>query len=281
MGWTDSDTVKKHLFDLDQRFTDFTDVEIRLDAYGVGTLPHKGIVDDSDVVKRILQLEPTSQSSVTLSGETWVQLSYDNLVPVQIVVCGDDGLQTVYHLDQDYAFNPVTGKIRRISSGDIPDGGSVDVFYRRYEIMTRSVDYAIDNDAGTITIESGSALVGDSTVWVDYQVSVATGADQLISEAITEAEDKILTRLKDGFNGDSEDQGLITGATELTLAIVCRGLATQALSDGCTAAEGRGRGWRELAESYVRSAWITLAPFLSNPVIQHGNRKPNQSWEWA
>lgn len=281
MGWTDSETVKKHLFDLDQRFTEFTDASVRIEGNGMGSLPHRGIVASSDTVKRIMQLEPTSQSGVILNGETWRQLSCDNLVPEQIVVCIDEGMGTIYHLDQDYAFNPAEGKIRRIEGGNIPDGGSVQTYFRRYEIMNSSTDYTLDNEAGTLTIKSGGNLVAESTVWVDYQVSVASGADQLISEAIIEAENKILSRLKDEYDGNSQDQGLKTGATELTLAIICRSLVSQALADGCTAAEARARGWRELSETFSRSAWITLAPFLAVPVIRHGDKRSNQSWEWA
>ncbi len=135
MSWTDTDTVKKHLFDLDLRPQAHTDVVVRIDADGKGQLPHRGIVAQSDKVKRVLQLEPTAQSGVTLSGETWVQLAYGDLLPGQVVVADDDGLAAVYQLDRDYAFDPAAGKLRRIAGGAISDGASVQVYYRRYEVM--------------------------------------------------------------------------------------------------------------------------------------------------
>ena len=105
-------------------------------------------------------------------------------------------------------------------------------------------------------------------------------ADQLIGEAITEAESKILSRLKSGFTAESSDQGLITGATELTLSIICRGLATRALSDGLPAAEGRARAWRLVAEEYERNAYATLRPFLNSPMPTAGGKGANSSWGW-
>lgn len=281
MGWTDTDTVKKHLVNLDLCPTVYNDVAAYISATGTAQLPHRGIVSLSEKVKRMLQLEPTAQASVTLNGETWVQLSYSDLVPEEIVIGSDDGLGTVYQRDLDYAFDPENGKVRRIDGGAISDGADVQLYYLRYEVMTKGSDYSIDYSTGVLTRLPGGDLEPETTVWVDYQLSAASGADQLIDEAITEAEDKILARLKDDYNEESTDQGLVTGATELTLAVVCRGMAANALADGVTAAEGRARGWRDLSEHFERSAWLTLRPFLSMPVLKSGDKKSNQSWEWA
>ena len=281
MSWTDSTTIKKHLFDLDKLPTQFSDTEVKLDAAGDGSLPHKSIVSDSEKVKQILSMTPTQQSSVTLNGETWVQLNYDNLVPDGIVVSDDDDISTIYQLDKDYAFDYENGKIRRIAGGGISDGYSVAINYLRYAILTKDTDYTIIYDTGTVSVESGGSLEPETTVFVDYQISAASGADQLIAEAITEAEDKILANLKSEYDGESSDQGIKTGATELTLAVICRGLASRTLSDGQTSAEYRSRGWRELAEQYELSAWRTLRPFLKSPMLVKGAKKSNQSWEWS
>ncbi|MFH0765402.1 MAG: hypothetical protein V2A61_03175, partial [Calditrichota bacterium] len=211
----------------------------------------------------------------------WKALDYDQLIPQEIVAAADEGLSAVYELDKDYAFDPATGKIRRIAGGAISDGASVTVYYRRYTEKTRDVDYVLDEASGTLAVTTSGTLEPSTTVYVDYQIAATSGADQLIEEAIKEAEDKIATRLKDSYSAESTDQGLITGATELTLAIIDRGLASRALSDGGTAAEGRARGWRELSEHYERAGWMTLRPFLAGVSLRPPEKKANQSWEWV
>ena len=280
MGWTDTDTVKKHLLSLDQLPTEFTDVEVHLAANGKASLPHRGIVSDSEKVKVIGQLTPEHQSGVTLNGETWVALSYDDLVPGEIVLAADDGLETVYQLDVDYCFDPAQGKIRRIAGGAIGDGASVDVYYVRYTVMTPVIDYTIDLSAGEITRVPTGDLEIETSIVVDYEISVETAVDALLAEALTEAEDKILASLSEDYDVTSTDQGLITGATELTLSIICRGLSSHVLSDGRTAAEGRSRAWRSLAEQYQEQAWRTLQPFLDMHTFTGSKRQGNTNWEW-
>ena len=280
MTWTDEDTVKKHLLSLDQQPVEYSDVPVQLDANGSGILPHRGIVSDSERVKTMVQLAPFSQSGITLNGETWVQLNYSDLVPEQIVASVDDGLQTVYQLDVDYCFNPADGEIRRVAGGSIADGASIQAYYQRYEIMFRTVDYTIDYSYGTISKVSGGGLIPQTTIWIDYELTAESAIDELLPEALDEVEDKILARLKSEYDENSSEQGLTTGATELTLAVVCRGLASRALSDGQTAAEGRSRGWRNLAEQYETLAWQTLRPFLRVPVATGGAKRGNSSWEW-
>jgi len=113
-------------------------------------------------------------------------------------------------------------------------------------------------------------LLGETQIYVDYQLTVGSGAELLIESAVAEAEDKIARRLKAGYSTSSTDQGLVTGATELALGIVCKGLAAQALSDGAPAAAVRGNGWLKLATEFEASAAITLSPFLAFPVLMSG-----------
>lgn len=281
MSWTDSTTVKNHLFDLDKLPTEYTDVPLKIDSNGEASLPHRGIVENSERLKRIATLDLTEESAVQLNAEQWKDLNFNDLVKGEIIVAYDQSLETVYQLDIDFAVDWEDGELRRIDGGDISDGQAVEVFYKRYEVMVQGVDYSITPATGEIAILPGGGLEPDTTVYADYEVSAASGADQLISEAITQVEDKILALLKDDYDGDSEDQGLKTGATELALATICRGLATRALSDGESSAEARSRGWRELADQYESLAWRTLRPFLKSPVMIKGSKKSNRSWDWS
>ena len=279
MSWTDSDTVNKHLFNLDRIVTELRDLSVLLDSAGKGLLPHHGIVEASERVKRAILTEPAAQGAITLTGETWTLLGDDNLLPGELVAAQDSGLATIYREGMDYAVDFPGGRIRRIAGGNISSGQSVQVYYLNYELLT-AADYTIDYGAGEISNTTNGVLKPNTLVYLDYSLNAAAGADQLIPDAIAEAEDKILARLKEGYTASSTDQGLTTGATELTLATVCRALAARALSDGAPSAEPRSKGWRDLADGYEASAWRTLRPFLNSPAPTPGSRRSNQSWEW-
>lgn len=281
MSYTDNSTVQEHMLSLKKPVTVFETLPIEINNSGVGTLPHKAIVSESEKVKQIAVTEPVKQASVTMDDETWQALNDSDLVVNEVVVAYDDGLQTIYKLDQDYAVNWKDGKIRRISGGSISNGQNVVVYYMKYEVFEKNTDYTIDYAAGEIEREAGGDLQKDSRVWIDYETSVGEGADQLIDSAITEAEDKIIARLSDDYDAQSQNQGLKTGSTELAVSIVCRGLASSALADGEPSAEARSRGWRELSIMCENSAWITLQPFLAVPILEGSRKKTNSSWNWS
>ena len=64
-----------------------------------------------------------------------------------------------------------------------------------------------------------------AAVLVDYTVTAGCVEDDLVDQAITEAEDIILRSLAEEYNASSTNQGLKTGATELALSIICRALS--------------------------------------------------------
>lgn len=280
MAWTDSDTVKKHLPGLEAGTTSFSDVPVTFNAAGVARLPHQGVVEGSETVKRLAAGGISGPSGVALPAETWVALPHSRLVPGSLVAAGGWNLATVHQEGRDYALKAEDGKLRRIAGGGIADGATIQVWYQRYEKMVKDTDYTISYATGEITIKPAGALEPETTVWVDYELSGASAADLLVPAAITEAENKILLRLKEGYGSGSTDQGLITGATELTLATVCRGLAARALADGAPVAEGRAKGWLLLAQSFESMAASTLRSFLAAPTMTAGGKAANQSWEW-
>jgi len=280
MAWTDSSTVWKFLPDVVRRVSVFTDIPVRIGSDGIGLLPHKGLAETGLAVKRMASLTPITQTSVTLTGESWVNLNYSRLIPGEVVVV-DISHTITYMLDSDYAMDYVNGKIRRIAGGAISDGASLEVSYLRYTVMTETVDYTANLSAGTIGIVSGGAMHPDTTVIVDYTLPSTGSLDDLIDSAITHAITKIAGRLKDEYTVDSDDDGLTVGATEVALGLVCRGMAVRALSDGLSGAEGRAKLWLEVAERYERSGTVTLQPYIKGFPLNSGEKRPNGSWVWV
>lgn len=280
MAWTDSETVRKFLPGLVGGATKFSDVAVTLDTLGSGQLPHTGIVSGSEVVKRVSADGVVGPEAVTLPAETWVDLPDALLVSGELVASDSWRLTTVYNEGFDYLLNALTGKIRRIAGGAIGAGTMVQIWYQKYDALIKDVDYSINYSTGAMALPTGSALPPGVTLRVDYELNAASAADELIPEAIIQAEDKISRRLKAEYSSSSTDQGLNTGATELTLAIVCRSLSVRALGDGLPAAQSRAKSWLELAVQFEKSASLTLKPFLSVPAIHGGGVQGNLSWEW-
>jgi len=280
MAWTDSETVQKFLPGLVGGATNFRDIAITLDSEGNGRLPHTGIFSGSEVVKRISAEGVVGPEAVTLPAETWIELPDAALIPGELVAADGWRLTTVYSEGHDYLVDATLGKIRRVAGGAIGAGATVQVWYQKYDVLVKDLDYTINYSTGALSLCTGSALPPGVSLKVDYDLNSASAAEEVIPEAIVQAEDKIVRRLKSGYTSSSTDQGLITGATELTLAIVCRSLSVRALADGLPAAQSRAKSWLELAVQFEKSASITLKPFMSVPAIHGGGVQGNSSWEW-
>ena len=180
-----------------------------------------------------------------------------------MVVTPGEALSTVYVEEQDYQVDYAGGRIRRLGSGAIPNNQPVLIYYSYYTLFTIHSDYTLDCAAGILTRVETGAIPDGATALVDYTVTAGTVEDDLIAEAITEAEDLILCSLSPDYNANSTNQGLKTGATELALSIICRAEAIEALSRRATTdIPGRAKEWQHLSRFYEQQAWETLAPFL-------------------
>jgi hypothetical protein len=217
--------------------------------------------------------------AVTLTGTSWRSLSHANLVPDSAVVAGNLSLDTVYVEGTDYVMDYEQGKLKRVSGTAIPDGGTVYVWYFYYTVHVKDTDYQMDYNAGKLNRTAAGAIADGSTVYVDYTTSAGTVTDDLINEAITEAEDKILARLKDEYSGSSTDQGLKTGATELSLAIICNAKAMDMmLKSPSDEADGAANQWRAMSLRYDEQAWETLDRFLKSRSRRGSVAVQNESW---
>lgn len=226
-------------------------------------LPHHNLVAGSAAVKQDLQLAPHMDTTVTLNLEKFSALEHAHLVPGTVLVTLSEALGTVYVEELDFQVDYTAGTIRRLASGSIPNMQPVIVYYSYYTVYQRDTDYTLDDATGLLTRDPGGAIPNGATVFVDYTVTAGTVEDDLIAQAITEAEDLILRFLAPEYNASSTDQGLKTGATELALSIICRAQAVEALSRRATTdIPGRAKEWQQLSRFYEQEAWETLAPFL-------------------
>lgn len=279
MSWTTLSTIRKHLQETTVAATVIEDEQHVLTGTTQVQLEHASITSASEEVKTIDLGSPYAMGSVVLTGTNWRNLSHANLVPDSAVVAGNLSLDTVYIEGTDYVVDYEQGKVKRVSGTAIPDGGTVYVWYFYYTVHVRDADYQIDYNAGKLNRTAASAIADGSTVYVDYTTSAGTVTDDLINEAITEAEDKILARLKDEYSASSTDQGLKTGATELALSIICNAKGMDMmLKSPSDEADGAASQWRAMSARYEVQAWETLDRFLKSRSRRASVAVQNESW---
>ncbi len=279
MSWTTLTIARKHLQETSTPATAIEDEVHVLSGTSQVQLACASITSSSEEVKTIDLGSPYEAGTITLTGTAWSNLAHANLVPNSAVVAADAALNTVYVEGTDYVLDYELGKIKRVSGSAIPDGGGVKVWYFYYTVHTKDTDYQINYGTGKLNRIDGGAIADGSTVYVDYTTSAGTVTDDLINQAITEAEDKILARLNDGYSASSTDQGLITGATELTLSLVCSSKAMDVmLKLPSDEADGAAAQWRALSHRYEAQAWETLDRFLRAHSRRNSVAAQNESW---
>ncbi len=273
MSFTNLTLVKKHLLQSAFGLLEISAIPATLIEYSELELPHHNIVENTEVVKRVETLAPYEEGYVQLSGYNWRALSRQHLVEGSPVVTLGDTFTTIYVEEKDYIVDYPTGKIRRVPGTTIPDSQPLTVFYYAYRLFSRDTDYEFDPVLGTMCRSVTSAIPDGGHVLIQYSVTAGSVTDDLILEAITEAEDRIVRSLSGDYSASSADQGLKTGATELVMAILARDLAGDTLARRLTTdGAPRAKEWLNLSGMYETRAWQTLSPFL-DPFALHSSEK--------
>ena len=280
MSWTDSATVKKHIMQSDIADGEVENEEHTLRGTDSEQLNSTLILNDSEEVKTIDLGEPYAFGALTLTSYNLATLGHSDLAPGSVVVADGVHRTTVYVEGVDYVVDYEAGKIRRAVGTSIPSGSDVYVWYLYFTVHVKDTDYTIDSEAGTVARINGGGIADGGIVYVDYQSSASTVTDSLIAEAITEAEDKILRRLSDSYNASSTDQGLKTGATELSISIICNSKAMDIMNRSRdSGADDMSGQWREISHRYEKQAWETLSYFLRKPAVSPVKKLQNRSFD--
>ncbi|MFN3821204.1 MAG: hypothetical protein ACK4OO_02625 [bacterium] len=280
MPWTNAQRVLNHILLHDLPAREVADEAVKMNEQGKGYLLHRGIVEGSEIVK-IRSFNSLEEHIVLLPGYQWVNLPWAHLIPGEMVVASDWGAQNRFLQEIDYAVDWRAGRIRRRDGSAIPDNQPVYLWCQRYEVLSPTLDYQIDYLKGSISQVVNGPDLRNARLWIDYQLSAAGSVEGLVDQAIEEAEERIKSRLKEEYKEGLPPSGLVNGATELAVAVLCRALATYALSDGGSSPEGRSKGWLQVSQWYETVAYQSLKPYLHAPLITTGSRSGNSSWEWS
>jgi len=284
-NWTDQATVKIHIQVPPVNTPRVFNERVELINTDYSELKHRNLDADSVVVKQVQLNAPyTEAKTVTLSGSTDFQLTFTHLSWDSVVVASDSALSTLYTEFIDYVVDYTAGTIRRTETltSSIPDGGTVHMWYLYFNVFTEGSDY--DEDLGNGRIRRTaltSTIENESAVRVDYSHSDATPTDQLIDQAILEAEGWMEERLASEFTTSSTDQGLQSAATFLTLAIVANDMSFRESIDTRDEREDVAKRWMELAQQYWAQGLSFFGKFsrgldrLDGGLIQKRNHGPS------
>ena len=260
MPFTTKEIVQKHILDHHLGSTAVENERVRLSGSDDVFLQKKPILKDSERVKGKEQIEPT-QESVSLAGSDTFALSHSELIPETIVMASDSSLGIIYLENVDYHIDYDIGAIRRLSSGSIPQGADLVIWYLYFRVYQRGVDYEIDYQKGSIRRRTSGDIESEQWLYIDYTAEYGSLGDEVLENAISEANDQIITFIDDSHR-ESTDRSLVDAETYLAVSIICRIRAMEAISPSRRTGSGvDARSWTALSETYKKEAYNFLSRF--------------------
>jgi hypothetical protein len=264
MSFTNIDLVKKHIWEHQLGATNIEDVACHLLTQTPFQLPHINILPGSEKLKGKEQNIPT-QENISFSSSDTVSLSHPELIPDTVVVAKDSSLGEIYVENIDYSIDYDNGRITRIPDGSLPAGSKAVIWYLFFRIYTKVGDYRIDYNKGQITRIASGEIEEGQRILADYTVEFGLLVDEVITNAIVEANDKIL-KIIDPSYSNSTDQSLVTAETYLAVSILCniKALEVMTQNPGSTA-KSLSMSWSNMSSVYQERAYDLLKKFGKDP----------------
>jgi hypothetical protein len=266
MPFTNVDLVKKHLLQHQVGTTERENVLVKLNSTAPAQLPDRNLVANSQKVKGKEQIVPVQQNVSFASGDT-VQLPHNELMPDSVVVASDSSLGRIYVENVDYSIGYDDGKITRLASGSISPGSQIVIWYLYFRVYQDGVDYSIEFLKGEITRLVSGAIEEGQWVFVDYQVEFGFFSDDLVANAMVEADGQILNKL-DPVHYQSTEQNLITAETYWAVSILCSMKSLEAMNQNLPGnqAKALADSWAERGQDYRRQAELLLSSYIKQPL---------------
>jgi len=279
MAWTTLAEVKRHIQAGTNTPTVISNEEMILEATTQSLLLHGKVDAESEAVKICRQIIPTSEGPLVLTSTVPQSLANPYIIPGTVVVAADALLATVYIENKDYVVNYTNGTVERCTTGSsIPSPGTIYIWYLKFSLLSRSTDYEIDNTAGAINRRVGGTIPDHATVFVDYSHSEGSVTDELIEQAIIEAEEYMALKLKGSVSTTQPDQTLKSAATYYALrAIACDQAYKTLQAERSSASDNIADIWMKLAEKYERMAIEFFSKYVNISQLNAGGILQNQA----
>ena len=268
MSFTNIDLVKKHIGEQELGSISKKNVACQLVGETYLQLPNVMLQTGSEKVKAKEQNTP-AQETVSFASSDSMSLSHQELIPDTVVVANDSSLGEIYAENIDYTIDYENGKITRVTNGAIPLAASVVIWYFYYRLYVKGTDFQIDYAKGQIRRISSGEIEDGQWVLVDYAVEYSLLNDEVIENAIKEANDQILQYIDSTYT-NSTDQALVTAETHLTVSILANIKAMEAINqpEGAVTsgqAHSISLAWAKMSVVYRDQAYQTLKPFRKDP----------------
>jgi hypothetical protein len=268
MGFTNIDLVKKHILEHELGTVSKENVACRLVGEVSFQLPHMPLVVGSEKVKAKEQNIPVSETVSFASSDT-VQLAHQELIPDTVVVARDSSLGQIYAENVDYTIQYDDGRLSRIPGGSILEGSSVVIWYLHFRVYVGDTDYQIDYGKGQIKRLNSGDIEDGQLVLVDYTVEFALLSDEVVENAVREANQQVLHYIDSSY-ANSADQSLVTAETYLAVAVLCNVKAMEAMTQNLASgtagqAHSISLAWSKMSGVYRSQAYELLDKFRKDP----------------
>jgi hypothetical protein len=268
MSFTNIDLVKKHIGEQELGSIGKKSTACQLTGETYYQLPNIMLQSGSEKVKAKEQNIPV-QEAVSFASSDTMTLSHQQLIPDTVVVANDSSLGEIYAENIDYTIDYENGKISRVYNGTIPPTVSVVIWYFHYRLYVKGTDYQIDYSKGQIRRISSGEIEDGQWVLVDYNVEYSLLNDDVIENAVKEANDRILQYIDTAYT-NSTDQALVAAETYLAVSILANIKAMEAISQPVsTGSSGQAHSislaWSKMSVVYRDQAYETLKRFRKDP----------------
>ena len=260
MAFTTREIVKKHILDYHLGSENVENEKTQFQGADWVQLHKRMIFGGSENLKAKEQIEPTRED-ISFDSSDIQNLSHSELIQDTVVAAADSSLGTIYIENVDYHVDYDSGQITTITSGSIPQGAAIAVWYLFYRVYEKGVDYDIDYQRGRIRRRSGGAIESGQWVYADYTAEYGSLDDDAIVNAIAEANSRIMDFI-DIIHHDSNDKLLVRAETYLAVSIICRIRAMESISPSRGKTESAdAMSWTALSDMYKKEAFNILSKY--------------------
>ncbi|UCE65312.1 MAG: hypothetical protein JSU85_10600 [Candidatus Zixiibacteriota bacterium] len=262
MAFTTREIVKKHILDHHLGSENVENEKTRFQGTDWIQLYKRMILGGSEKIKGKEQIEPTRED-ISFDTADIQNLSHTELIPDTVVAAGDSSLGIIYIENVDYHVDYDIGRITRITTGSIPQGAAIAVWYLYYRVYEKGVDYDIDYQRGRVRRRSGGAIESGQWICADYTAEYGSLDDDAIANAISEANSRIMDFI-DGIHHDSNDKLLVSAETYLAVSIICKIRAMESISPSRGKTESAdAMSWTALSDMYKKEAFNILSKYAA------------------
>lgn len=265
MAFTNLEIVKKHLIQERIGSSKVENFLLQLTGNSFLKLPDSNILLSSEKVKGKEIISPVLENISFASGDT-VTLLHSELILDTVVVAKDSSLGQLFVENVDYSIDYDSGKISRIAGGAIASGSGVALWYLYFRVYQNGSDYQIDYSNGKIARKTNGSIEDGQWVWMDYTLQSGFLEDDLISNAILEADAKILDLIDSQFY-NCTDQNLVSVETYWTVSILCNIKSLEVMNQALSGVQAKAlsHSWAIMSNVYRKKATELLAKFAKSP----------------